>query len=416
MSKRNIILIVDDMEVNRIILHSIFEKEYTMLEAENGEQAMVLVNQYHDRLAAILLDIIMPIKDGYQVLTELGSRGFLTEFPVVVITAENSAENEVKVFNLGASDIIVKPFEPHVVKRRVQNNIELNQHRQNQDELIEEQAAKLRESNAVMIDALSSIIEFRSVETGQHIQRIRMFTKVLLEDVAQSYPEFLLDERKINIIVSASAMHDIGKIAIPDAILNKPGRLTKDEFQIMKTHAAKGSEMLSGLSRMADREYLQYAYNICRYHHERWDGRGYPEGLKADSIPVCAQVVGVADCYDALTTDRVYKKAIPPNEAFNMILNGECGAFSPKLMESFKNVQQTFARLSRDYADHKRDSHEAIQPLPPTPSVQDGMLDTLRLGQMKYFTLLKYADSTVVELDWTTRTYRSTSPVMILPS
>lgn len=405
MSKRNIILIVDDMEVNRIILHSIFEKEYTMLEAENGEQAMVLVNQYHDRLAAILLDIIMPIKDGYQVLTELGSRGFLTEFPVVVITAENSAENEVKVFNLGASDIIVKPFEPHVVKRRVQNNIELNQHRQNQDELIEEQAAKLRESNAVMIDALSSIIEFRSVETGQHIQRIRMFTKVLLEDVAQSYPEFLLDERKINIIVSASAMHDIGKIAIPDAILNKPGRLTKDEFQIMKTHAAKGSEMLSGLSRMADREYLQYAYNICRYHHERWDGRGYPECLKADSIPVCAQVVGVADCYDALTTDRVYKKAIPPNEAFNMILNGECGAFSPKLMESFKNVQQTFARLSRDYADHKRESHEAIQPLPPTPSVQDGMLDTLRLGQMKYFTLLKYADSTVVELDWTTRTY-----------
>ena len=163
-----------------------------------------------------------------------------------------------------------------------------------------------------MIDALSSIIEYRSVETGKHIQRIGVFTRVLLEDVAHCYPEYLLDDRKIAIIFSASALHDIGKIAIPDAILNKPGRLTPDEYEIMKTHSVRGCEMLAGLDRMGDREYLQYAYNICRYHHERWDGRGYPDGLKGDNIPLCAQVVGIADCYDALTNDRVYKKALPP--------------------------------------------------------------------------------------------------------
>ena len=195
----------------------------------------------------------------------------------------------------------MKPFEPYVVKRRVQNIIELNQHRLNQEELIEEQAARLRESNSAMIDALSSIIEYRSAETGQHIRRIRIFTKALLEDVASSYPEYGLENPEIQMIVSASSMHDIGKIAIPDAILNKPGRLTKEEFEIMKTHSVKGCEILAGLDRMSDRQYLKYAYNICRYHHERWDGRGYPDGLKGDSIPIYAQVVGIADCYDALT-------------------------------------------------------------------------------------------------------------------
>jgi len=392
------------MEINRAILRTIFEKDYNLLEAENGEQAIMLVKQYHAQIAAMLLDIVMPEKNGYQVMDEVGRMGFLPEFPIVVITAENTSESEVRAFDLGASDMIVKPFEPHVVKRRVQNNIELNLHKQNQDELIEEQASKLRESNAVMIDALSSIIEYRSVETGRHIQRIRMFTKILLEDVASSYPEFMLDKRKIEIIVSASSMHDIGKIAIPDAILNKPGRLTTEEFDIMKTHSIKGCEMIASLSRMTDKEYLLFAYNICRYHHERWDGAGYPDGLKGDNIPVCAQVVGVADCYDALTTDRVYRKAIPTAQAINMILNGECGIFSPKLLESLKNVQGMFAQLSKDYADAPSVLNPPEQPEAaalPT-SMGGGMLDTLRMGQLKYFTLLKYIDATVMEVDFLT--------------
>ena len=404
--QRDTILIVDDMEVNRVILSVAFEKSYNLLEAENGEQAMLLIGQYHSRIAAILLDVIMPVKDGYQVMSEINAHGWLAEFPVIVITAENSAESEMRAFDMGASDIIVKPFELHVVRRRVQNIIELNQHKLYQDELIEEQARKLRESNAVMIDALSSIIEYRSVETGKHIQRIGAFTKVLLEDVARSYPEYLLDERKIAIIVSASELHDIGKIAIPDAILNKPGRLTPEEYEIMKTHSVKGCEMLAGLDRMGDREYLQYAYNICRYHHERWDGRGYPDGLKGDNIPLCAQVVGIADCYDALTNDRVYKKALPPEQAINMILNGECGTFSPRLLENLKNVQDVLMRLSTEYAD-VAETHdgadraaEFAEALPKTDP-----LDTLQMGQLKYFTLLKYIDATVMEVDFTTGLY-----------
>ena len=403
--KRDTIIIVDDMEINRVILRGVFEKDYKLLEAENGDQALLLAEQHHSEIAAMLLDLVMPVKDGYQVMTEIGNKNLLAEFPVVVITAEDSAENEVQAFDLGASDIIMKPFEPHVVKRRVQNIIELNLHKLNQEELIEEQAAKLRESNAVMVDALSSIIEYRSVETGQHVKRIRMFTQILLEDVARSYPEFGLTEQNISIIVSASSMHDIGKIAIPDSILNKPGRLTPEEFEIMKTHAVKGWELLAGLDRMSDREYLQYAYNICRYHHERWDGKGYPDGLKGESIPVYAQVVGIADCYDALTTDRVYKKALSPEVAFNMILNGECGSFSPKLLECFKNVRVTFANLSKEYADNnlqKSDDLKSDSFL--KPKINDS-LDTVQLGQMKYFTLLRYMDSTVMEVDLNTNLY-----------
>lgn len=399
MNGRDIILIVDDMEVNRAILRNLFETEFNLLEAENGEQAMMLIEQYHKNIAVLLLDLIMPVKSGYQVMEEMGKKGIMAEIPVVVITAENSEESAIQAFDLGASDIIVKPFQSYVVKRRVTNIIELNSHKQNQRELIEEQAVKLRESNSVMVDALSSLIEYRSVETGQHIRRIRMFTKVLLGNVSDTYPEFGLDDRKIDIIVSASALHDIGKIAIPDSILNKKGRLSREEFEIMKTHSEKGCQMLASLDKMSDRDYLQYAYNICRYHHERWDGNGYPDGLKGDNIPICAQVAGLADCYDALTTDRVYRKALPPETAFNMILGGECGLFSPKILECFKNVKDIFQVLSREYADNNFKSNESLGVFLPKLWQREEKLDTLQIDQMKYFALLRYTDATVTEVD-----------------
>lgn len=402
---RDTILIVDDIEVNRIILQGIFENDYNLLEAGNGEQAMLFLKQYHRNIAAVLLDLVMPQKDGYQVLAEMNDLDLLAECPVIIITSEDSPDNTVKAFDLGASDIVMKPFEPVVVKRRVQNSIALCRNQQNLQERIDEQAARLLESNAVMIDALSAIIEYRSVETGQHIQRIRMFTRVLLEEVSNSFPEMGFDRRKIDFIASASSMHDIGKIAIPDSILNKPGRLTSEEFEIMKTHTTKGCEMLENLDRMGDKEYLGYAYNICRYHHERWDGRGYPDGLHGDNIPICAQVVGIADCYDALTSDRVYKKAIPPSQAINMILNGECGVFSPKLLECFKNVKDTFAELSNEYRDGKTSKN-------PTLNIQSGLEghnsdsgENQLIGQQKYLTLLRYIDSTVVEVDFNTGVY-----------
>jgi len=404
-NKRDLILIVDDQEINRVVLRGIFENTYRLLEAENGQQALLLISQYHDRLAAVLLDIVMPVMDGYQVMEEAGRRGLLKDLPVVVITAENSAENEMRVFDLGASDIIAKPFEPHVVLRRVRNIVDLSLRTLHQDELIEQQAARLRESNAVMIDALSSIIEYRSLETGQHIRRIGLFTRTLLEDAAKTCPEYLLDSRALEMIASAASLHDIGKIAIPDAILNKPGRLTPEERAIMETHAAKGAEMLTTLNRMGDQEYLRYAYNICRYHHERWDGRGYPDGLKGDAIPLCAQAVGIADCYDALTNDRVYKKAIPPRQAVNMILNGECGMFSPRLMESLKHVEGTFARLTEKYIDTVSAEGRKSAPAPAVTGKDENLLDTGEMAQMKYYTLLRQLDSTVMEVDFLTGIY-----------
>lgn len=404
MKKRDTLLIVDDMEVNRAILRSLFERQYNLLEAENGEQALLLLREYEEHMAAMLLDLIMPVKDGYEVMEEMGKSGLVSRIPVIVITSDDTAESEVRAFDMGAADIIMKPFEPHVVKRRVQNAVDLCRHKLHLEELVEEQSASLRESNAVMIDALSSIIEYRSAESGQHIRRIRMFTKILLKEVAKAYQEYNLDSRTIEIIADASSMHDIGKIAIPDSILNKPGPLTGEEFEVMKTHTTKGCEMLSGLDRMNNKEYIGYAYNICRYHHERWNGKGYPDGLKGDNIPICAQVVAIADCYDALTMDRVYKKALPTEQAFNMILNGECGEFSPRLLECFKNIREDFASMSRAYADGLAPRPEPDKKELRTSRTAD-TAGTLEQGQMKYLALLRYLDSTVVEVDLNTGVY-----------
>lgn len=401
---RNTLLVVDDMEINRAILRSLFEGEYNILEAGNGEQALMLLRQYRENIAAVLLDIVMPIKNGYQVLEEMEQSELLATIPVIVVTSQGSSTDEVRAFDLGASDLIPKPFEPHVVRRRVQNTVELNRHKLHLEELVEEQAASLRESKDVLMDALSSVIEHRSIESGQHVLRIRMFTKILLEDVMHSYPEYGLDARKIGVISSAASLHDIGKIAIPDAILNKPGKLTPEEFETMKTHAQKGCEILAGLDRMHDKEYLEYAYHICRYHHERWDGKGYPEGLQGENIPISAQAVSIADAYDALTTDRVYKKAYSPEKAFNMILNGECGCFSPRLLESFKNVREAFAELTRKYADGlspKVDFTEAAAQFPRRETAEN----TLELGQLKYFAMLRYENATVMEVDVDTGVY-----------
>lgn len=399
---RDTLLVVDDMEINRTVLRSLFEENYSILEAGNGEQALLLLRQYRNTIAAVLLDIVMPVKDGYQVMEEMKKSGLLDTIPVIVVTGQNSSKEEVRAFDLGASDLIVKPVEPHVATRRVQNVVELNRHKLHLEELVEEQAVSLRESKEVLMDALSSVIEHRSIESGQHVLRIRMFTKILLDDVMQSYPEYGLDDHKIGVITSAASLHDIGKIAIPDAILNKAGPLTDAEFEVMKTHTEKGCEILAGFYRMNDKEYLQYAYNICRYHHERWDGNGYPEGLKGENIPICAQVVSIVDAYDALTTNRVYKKAFSTEKAYNMILNGECGQFSPRLLESFKNVRGTLVELTREYADGLSPKGN-LQAAPANPPMLEA--NTLELGQLKYFAMLRYENSTVMEVDVDTGVY-----------
>ncbi len=400
----NTLLLVDDMQINRAILSAMFEGEYEILEAEDGAQALTLMRRNRQKIAAVLLDLLMPVKDGYAVLQEAAGDEDLSRIPIIVITADHTPESEVRVFDLWATDIIIKPFEARPVKRRIQNAVELYRHKLHLEELVEEQAARIRESNTALIDGLSSVIEHRSLESGQHIRRIRGFTRILLRELAQEHPEYGMNEHTIDVIASASTLHDIGKIAIPDAVLNKPDRLTPEEFEVMKTHTVKGCEILAGLDRMSDPEYLSYAYNICRYHHERWDGRGYPEGLRENNIPICAQVVAVADCFDALTTDRVYKRAIPEEEASDMILRGECGAFSEELLECFKSAQQQFFVLARKYADGLRPVDASAEEMPRPARAFSGTR-TAR-SQDKLSAIFRHLNATVLELDWNAGSYR----------
>ena len=392
------LLLACGSQESRAMLSSIFQESYNLLEGENSQQSLLLLSQNSHCIAAVLLDLTVPNKGGHTLLRDITEDSQLSEIPLLVILNGASRIDEATAFSMGADDVIIQPCDPVVTQSRVQTIVDLNRHRWHLQELLDEQADILRHSNEVMVDALSSIIEYRSVESGQHILRIRRFTRILLEEVARTCPEYNLDQTTIDIISSAAALHDIGKIAIPDSILNKPGRLTADEWDVMRTHALTGSHILESLSGYGNKEYLRYAHNICHYHHERWDGKGYPEGIAGDDIPICAQVVGLADAYDALTNARVYKEAFPLDRAANMILNGECGLFSPKLLDCFKQVTPQMAALATEYADgHSPKSDHITVPL-PGPTAQNGP-DTLHMTQMKYHALLHYLGVTVAEAD-----------------
>lgn len=396
-NRRDTILIVDDREGERAALREVLEGDYNLLEAENPRQAMLLLEEYRTNIAVVLLPLTMALRDGRLLLEEVSERGFLGETPVVAIGEEQGSKGEMRAFDLGASDFVRRPVDPDLLGKRVRNIADLCFYRRHMEELVEERAQNLRESNEALTDALTSIIEYRNLESGQHVLHIRMFTKLLLRDVARNCPEYDLDERTIHMISQAASMHDIGKIAIPDSILNKPGKLTDEEFAMVKTHTLRGCNLLATISGLGDREYLGYAYRICRYHHERWDGNGYIDGIKGENIPICAQVVGIVDCYDALTTDRVYKKAYTHEKAVNMILNGECGAFSPRLLECFKNVRSQFQELAREYGASqstcvKLDLDAVTRELPAG-------LDTPQMAQTKYFLLLRHMGCTVIEAD-----------------
>lgn len=334
------ILIVDDEAINREVLKSMFD-EYIRLEAANGKEAVERIAKSRN-LVLILLDISMPVMSGFDVLEYMKERDLLEKIPVILITGETVIDSEDRAYSYGVADVIHKPFYPHIVKKRSQNIIDLYQHkmemelRLRQQEIeIKEQEKEIRQNNEVMLEALSSLVEFRSVETGEHTQRMKYFTKIMLEYMQEFFPKYGLDMYQIDQIVRASVLHDIGKIGIPDAILLKPGRLTDEEFEIMKSHTTIGCEILERSYRKKDSDFYRYSYDICRHHHERWDGRGYPDHLKGEELSIGVQVVSVADVYDALISPRVYKEPFPKEKAYEMILNGECGQFSPDVLECF---------------------------------------------------------------------------------
>ena len=338
MSDKEKILIADDSAMNRAILTEMLGDGYELLEAENGRQAVAILQSATD-IDLLLLDIMMPEMDGFEVLAMMNKYHWIDEVPVIMISAENASSYVERAYDLGATDYISRPFDMAVVRRRVINTLMLYAKQKRLVRLVAEQVYEKEKSNSTMINILSHIVEFRNGESGMHVLHIQTATDILLHTLVQKTDKYHLTAADISLISTASALHDIGKIGIDEKILNKPGRLTPEEFEVVKTHSMLGAEMLQKTESFADQPLLQTAYEIARWHHERWDGKGYPDGLKGDDIPISAQLVSMADVYDALTSERCYKKAFPHETAVQMITNGACGAFNPLLIQCLLDVQ-----------------------------------------------------------------------------
>lgn len=349
LAARENMLIIDDDEINRGILDNIFSPFYRIEEAENGRIGLNRILEKPEEYSAVLLDVVMPEMDGMEVLRHLKEHALLEKIPVFLITAEANVATMQEAYQMGVMDVISKPVVPFVVQRRVNSVVELFRARKRLGNVVEKQqselliqAQKIIELNQGMLEALSAAIEFRDVESGEHVRRIHDITRHLLLHTELGEG---LDEEEIEQIALASIMHDVGKIAIPDAILNKPGRLTAEEFEIMKTHTIQGAHLLERIPQLRENGAYHYAYDIARHHHERWDGRGYPDGLKGDEISIWAQVVSLADVYDALSSKRVYKDAFTREKVLEMIREGQCGVFSPRLLECFFFVEDQLADM-----------------------------------------------------------------------
>lgn len=327
------ILIVDDSELNRAILSDIIDKKFTILEAGNGIEAMKIIQQYGSDLSLVLLDLVMPDMDGLEVLAAMNRLNLINKIPVIMISSENSPSYVERAYELGATDFINRPFNVFVVRKRIANTIILYSKQRNLINLVSQQIYEKEKNIDLMINILSHIVEFRNGESGLHILHVNTITELLLKQLVKKTDKYNLSPADIESIVTASSLHDIGKISVPDEILNKPGRLTPEEFEIVKKHSEAGAKMLSSITDYIDEPLVVAAQDICMYHHERYDGKGYPCGLKGDEIPISAQVVAMADVYDALVSERCYKDAIEPHKALEMICNGECGCFNPLLIE-----------------------------------------------------------------------------------
>lgn len=338
---RKKILVVDDEEMSREILRNMFQDEFDVITVEDGRQAILEIGKHMKDLVVILLDLYMPVLNGFQVLQVLNAERITERIPVVLITAQSDKETELSVYALGAASMISKPYDTEVVRRNVHNIIGLRNSAAEMEEIIESQQKllniqrqQIEAYNDNLLEAISNIVEFRNLESGTHTKRVKGYTRIIAQTYMQLYPEAGLTKHRIDTIAHASVTHDIGKISIPDSILLKPGRLTDEEREVMMTHTTKGCEILKLLQEdLHDSELLAVSYEICRHHHEREDGKGYPDGLKGDEIPLSAQLVSLADVYDALVSERCYKKPFDKETAYNMIMEGQCGVFSPKLLK-----------------------------------------------------------------------------------
>ena len=360
MEKRNLpqLLVVDDSEMNREILKEILGKEYRILEACDGEEALKMLEQYGTEISLVLLDIIMPKMDGFEVLAYMNRDKWIEDIPVIMISSEGSESYIRRAYELGASDYISRPFDAKVVYQRVINMIKLYAKQRRLIHLVTDQIYEKEKNNRMMTGILSQIVEFRNGESRLHVLHINILTQLLLEKLMRKSENYDLSWSQQHMIATASALHDIGKIYIPEEILNKPGRLTDEEFKIMKTHSELGAEIIQNMNFPKDNPLVHTSWEICRWHHERWDGKGYPDGLKGEKIPISAQVVSIADVYDALTSERCYKKAFDHDTAIQMILDGQCGQFNPLLLKCLKELSIQLSKMSGKETDDNKHYYE----------------------------------------------------------
>ena len=343
-ARKERILIVDDSELNRALLTEMLEDDYEILEAANGQECMDILNAGSDKISLMLLDLLMPVMDGFEVLASMNRSHMLENLPVIMISSEDSDAFIRRAYEQGVSDYISRPFDAKVVYRRVYNTIKLYAKQRRLVSMVTSQILEKEKNNMLLINILSHVVEFRNGQNGSHVQHMRQLSERLLEMLCAKTDRYRLTPQDCNLIALASSMHDIGKIAIDAKILNKPGKLTPEEFEQMKQHTILGAKMLDDLAAHHNEKLVRTACDICRWHHERYDGRGYPDGLVGDEIPISAQVVSLADVYDALISERVYKPAYSHEQAMAMILNGECGVFNPLLIECLKELQETLRR------------------------------------------------------------------------
>lgn len=364
---RETILIVDDSAMNRMLLSDILADTYNIIEAEDGEQAIAILQQHASEISIVVLNMVMPKVDGFGVLEAMNENRWIQFLPVVSISTESSPEFVERAYSLGVTDFINRPFDELIVIRRVSNTIKLYAKQRKLTNMVANEIFEKERNGSLMITILSHIVEFRNGESGMHVMNIGTLTEILLNQISKKDDKYYLPYAERDLIVKASALHDIGKISIPEEVLNKPGKLTDEEFEAMKQHTVIGYQMLSDLG-FQDEPLVKVSREITRWHHERYDGRGYPDGLKGDEIPLSAQIVSLADVYDALTSERVYKPAFSHEKAIQMILNGECGAFNPLLLECLVEAQDAI-RQGLAQPNRAFNSYEDLKSI--APAIQD---------------------------------------------
>jgi len=345
--KRATILIVDDMEINREILEAMLEEDYNTEQADSGMEALNKLFDGSCKPSLVLLDIIMPGMDGFEVLQKMRENEITKKIPVIFITSADPSESEAKGLEGGAIDYIVKPVNVNIAKPRIDNQVELARYRENLELIVNQKVNALVAAKEKMMNMVADFIECRDLESGEHVKRTSILTGAVAEMLLKNscFRDELL-EKDYNIMVKAAPLHDVGKIAVPDAILLKPGKLTPEEFAIMETHTTKGSNMIKRMQLEDDQDlYLRHCYDICRHHHERWDGRGYPDKIAGEDIPLSARIVSIIDVYDALVSARVYKPPFSHEDAMRMIEEDSGKKFDARIVEEVLKNADTFRKV-----------------------------------------------------------------------